>query len=242
MVLSVVNQKGGAGKTTTAVNTGGIAALSGQRVLLVDLDPQGSLTAALGNRFAERDLFTGGLVPVATRVTNLDLLPSAGMLLNDLEVDFRKPRRFGQLREVLAHYGEGYDLVVIDCPPDLNALTQNGIAAADMLLIPCRISLDVFQVDATLTTVEGVRNSGFPVTAQIHAVSTQLQRNAPERQAHAHFRRKYPFWLETTIRMSALYPRSVLNGKWKPAVAVCGRASAPVVDHTALARELGLIA
>ena len=145
-VVAVANQKGGVGKTTTALNVATSVALAGQRVLLVDVDPQGNLTSGVGLK-GERA--QGGTVYEAlltdgdpasfvlpTRVERLFLIP-ADRNLTGAEIELVSvPERERRLARVLDALRSRYDYIFIDCPPSLGLLTLNALVAADAVLIP----------------------------------------------------------------------------------------------------------
>ena len=144
-IIAVSNQKGGVGKTTTAVNLSASLAEMGQKVLLIDLDPQGNATSGVGvdKKSPEAtvyELMIGEAsyedVLIKTEYENLWLLPSdidlSGVEIELLEVD----RREYKLKDTLESHRDDFDYILIDCPPSLNMLTVNAMTAADTVLVP----------------------------------------------------------------------------------------------------------
>ena len=141
-VYAVANQKGGVGKTTTAVNLAACLAEAGQRALVVDLDPQANATSGLGeqaNGTSSYDLLDGApLAELAkpTRFENLWLVPSKPELAGAAVELSRRSDGERYLAESLEHARENYAFVFVDCPPSLGPLTVNALAAADRVLVP----------------------------------------------------------------------------------------------------------
>lgn len=157
-VICVTNQKGGVGKTTTAVNLGYYLAKDKFRTLIIDFDPQGNATSGLGmdeeeieDSMAEVAL---GKVPLSsaiknTKYKNLDLAPTTQQLANS-EVEMAKGKKLGQLRTAIASVKDQYDYVLIDLPPSLTYLTTNGMIAAEYLLLPVQTEFYALQGVAQL--------------------------------------------------------------------------------------------
>ncbi|MDR0551069.1 MAG: ParA family protein [Spirochaetaceae bacterium] len=138
-----VNQKGGVGKTTSAINIGAYFAAAGKRVLLVDFDSQANLTGGLGIRQEKKGVYEviAGLIPIreaikSTNAVGLFVLP-AGIDLSGATVELIGAERSEfYLKEALDEVKNDYDYLLIDCPPSLGVLTINGLVAADSVLIP----------------------------------------------------------------------------------------------------------
>lgn len=144
-IIAIVNQKGGVGKTTTAVNLAAALGERGKKVLLVDIDPQGNTTSGYG--ISKRDLeksayemllgeISAKEAAVTTNFKNVDVIPS-NVDLSGAEVELIDlPSREAKLKTALAAVRDEYDYIFLDCPPSLGMVTINGLVAADTLLVP----------------------------------------------------------------------------------------------------------
>ena len=166
--IAIANQKGGVGKTTSAINVGTALAATGQRVLLLDLDPQGNCSTGLGIGRADRerstyDLLVGDVtleeVVVATRVPGLDIVP-ATVDLSGAEIELIEYKdRLHKLQQAMTDAEAGqWDICLIDCPPSLGMLTLNALIAAESLIVPLQCEFFALEgLSQLLTTVERVR-------------------------------------------------------------------------------------
>ncbi len=178
-ILGVVNQKGGVGKTTTAINLSACLAIEGLNILLVDCDPQANATSGLGvprddNRHSIYDVLVGSApaeqVILPTDVQNLWLLPGSKNLIGaNVElagVEGRETR----LREALASVRGNHELVILDCPPALDLLTLNALVAADSLIVPMQAEYFALEgISELISTLERVR-AAFNPTIEIEGV------------------------------------------------------------------------
>ena len=222
-VLSVSNQKGGVGKTTTAINLGTALAAVGERVLLVDLDPQGNASTGLGIRREQRKVTSYDILlsdrtmrdaATATSIPGLFVVPSDPDLSGvELELASAQRRSF-RLRDALAPLRaetgpDRFTYVLIDCPPSLNVLTVNAMAAADAVLVPLQAEFFALEGLSQLTrTVDLVRSSLNPKLEIQGIVLTMFDRRNSlsaqvERDVREHFGEKvYDTRIPRNVRVS----------------------------------------
>lgn len=169
-IISMVNQKGGVGKTTTSINLASSLGLLNKRVLLVDLDPQGNTTTGVGVEKGDLtnsiyDALIGDIKPIEsikkTKFKNLDLIP-ANINLAGIDIEFLEKikensnfSKGSQLKRVLEEIRDNYDFILIDCPPSLGILTTNALTASDSVLIP--VQCEYFALEGIMQLLNTIK-------------------------------------------------------------------------------------
>ncbi len=172
-IVSIVNQKGGVGKTTTAVNLSAIIGALGFKTLIVDIDPQGNATSGFGFNKREinlssYDVIINGTdaedVIIRTKYKNVDILP-ANMNLAGAELELvDAARRESRLKTALALVKENYDFIILDCPPALGLITLNALCASDSILVPIQCEYYALEgLSQLMSTVRQVKRLYNPL-------------------------------------------------------------------------------
>jgi chromosome partitioning protein len=172
-IIAITNQKGGVGKTTTAINLGAALAGAGQKTAIIDLDPQGNASTGLGLEAKNRGLTTYDLlledapfsaVVTQTEIENLDVAPATTDLSStDVELVDHENRVFLLKEALRVPGGPLYDYILIDCPPSLSLLTVNALVAADAVLVPLQSEFFALEgLSQLMLTVRNVRETANP--------------------------------------------------------------------------------
>lgn len=214
-VIAICNQKGGVGKTTTAVNLGAYLAMAGKRTLLVDFDPQANASSALGYSplHTTASVYHGIIGQVGPKevvkpspLFNFHLIPAAPHLAGALIELVNIPEREYFLRKFLNHLRHEYDYILIDLPPSLSLLTVNGLVASDEVLIP--VQAEYYSLEGLgqlIETINLVKNNlRHPITVAGALLTMYDKREHLSREVGKNLRRHFPHRVfETEI------PRSV---------------------------------
>ncbi len=216
-IIALANQKGGVGKTTTAINLGAGLAGLGKRVLILDFDPQANSTAGLGMRPAEGaatsyDVVVGGLradgVVAQTTIENLSIIPATPALAGaEVELVPMMAREF-RLKRALETVRDAFDYILIDCPPSLGLLTVNSLAAADEVIIPVQCEYLALEGLSQLTsTLELVRRNLNPslklrgLLLTMFDARTNLSQQVAD-EVRAHFPQTFRTVIPRSVRLS----------------------------------------
>jgi chromosome partitioning protein len=202
-VIAICNQKGGVGKTTTAVNLGAYLAAAGKRVLLVDFDPQANASSALGHNqmtgeasvyHAILDQVTPEQVIKPSIIYNYHYVPSAPHLAGALVELVNVPEREYFLRKFVNRVRHDYDYILIDLPPSLSLLTVNGMVAADEVLIPVQTEYYSLEgIGQLLETVNLIRdNLAHPISVTGAVITMYDKREHLSREVSKNIRRHFP--------------------------------------------------
>ncbi|MDD3035716.1 MAG: ParA family protein [Candidatus Saccharimonadaceae bacterium] len=209
-VISVTNQKGGVGKTTTAVNLAYYIAKSGKNTLLIDFDPQGNATSGLGIdkqnlKLTMSDVAMGETtldqVVMPTKYDNLYFAPATPTLAN-VEVELAQAeKRFSRLKSAIDNCRINYEVIIIDSPPSLSLLTVNGLIAAKYVLLPVQAEFYALEgLGQLLETMKLVRKGMNPTLELIGVLPTMMdKRTTLSGQVHEEIKKHFPGKVFSTV-------------------------------------------
>jgi chromosome partitioning protein len=244
--VAITNAKGGTAKTTTAVNLAAALGESGKRVLVLDLDPQGSATAWLGARSDTRALFDAltdhgdlsGLVCDVPNIRNVQLIPGSGFLMGFDKATASEPGAEALLRRAVEKLPKQWDVLLLDCPPTLGLLSISALVAARSVLVPTEATTMALAGLATLlTTVDRVRERLNPELAVLGVLACRADpRRKLTRDVMATLRERLgDRVLKTMIRENVRVAESY---SFQQPVTTYAASSTGTEDHRALAVEL----
>lgn len=247
--IAIANQKGGCGKTTTAINLSGALALSGKRILLIDLDPQAHASFGLGvtNQNVDKSIYNimtdntekKRLIEdcILNAAKNLDIVPS-NILLSTLEQELKdKEDAVSKLHQALSANKLNYDYIIIDCPPSLGFLTFNALRAADMIMVPIDMSaFSIMGVGKLLGMLELIKLK-INHAPQVNALATMFDKRTKYCQTmldqiKALFKDQM---VETVIRTNVTLKKAVNSGV---SVVAYDKESNGAIDYMSLAQEM----
>jgi len=248
-VVSIISTKGGVGKTTTAINLAASLAVADQRVLVIDMDPQGNLTSGLGQKAGSEHTVYEALVGAAelpvlqTAVDHLHLVPAdrhlAGAEVELVTMDAREQR----LKRLITPLRDRYDFILIDCTPSLGLLVINALTAADSVLI--RIQTEYLAARGALmilSTIETIRRKQLNPKLEIEGILLTMAdtRTSLTRDIQAAVAQQYGHGMRifnTVIRRSVRFAESAAAGR---SLIAYDPRSAGANAYRAVARELGI--
>lgn len=193
-IVSVINQKGGTGKTTTTINLGCALAELGKKVLLVDLDPQANLSYSLGvtepaGTLADVFTQTRALNEILVQTSGVSILPGSNELV-DIEVSLIGQEERESYLKIILQDAKGFDYIFIDCPPSLSILTVNALAASDEVVIPLQMEVltlqGLGQILATVSRVKETLNKKLKVKGIVVVMFDKRRKLSQEIEDYLH--------------------------------------------------------